>query len=158
MAEQTCENDVPLSNHTPYREGIVVGEEETAAAARRFYVLELHGDMLSPCVRRVVIVLRYHHIPFTFVEVDMSKGEHKSPSFVGLNPNQDVPVLVEVCTLQAACVLYHRCKPYCCSPAVAVFNDVGIGLPSTQKTFLGYTFASSKLDDSFVLWERWVGA
>ena len=48
-------------------------------------------ETLNP--RKACAVARYLQAPVEFVRVDLSRGEHKSPQFLALNPNGKVPVL-----------------------------------------------------------------
>jgi len=56
-------------------------------------VLTLHGSPMSTCVRRVAVVLKEKEIPFTFVLVDMQKGEHKSPEYLAKQPFGQIPYI-----------------------------------------------------------------
>ena len=57
-------------------------------------VLTLYGSPMSTCTRRVGIVLMEKKIPFKFVPVDLTKGEHKKPEFVEKQPFGQVPYIV----------------------------------------------------------------
>lgn len=57
-------------------------------------VLKLHGFYLSTCTRRVAVVLHEKGVPFEFVPVDLTKGEHKAPDFVKHQPFGAVPYIV----------------------------------------------------------------
>jgi len=56
-------------------------------------VLKLHGLTVSTCTQRVATVLIEKKVPFELVNIDMSKGEHKSEAFMKLQPFGQVPVL-----------------------------------------------------------------
>ena len=56
-------------------------------------VLELHGGQTT-CTARVALVLHEVGVPFKFVPVDLSKGEHKAPSFLENQPFGQVPFIV----------------------------------------------------------------
>ncbi|KUL87927.1 hypothetical protein ZTR_03880 [Talaromyces verruculosus] len=58
-------------------------------------VLLIHGSPLSPCTKRVQIVLHEKGIPFEFNPVDLSKGEQKSELHIQKQPFGKVPVLEE---------------------------------------------------------------
>ena len=61
-------------------------------------VLKLHGLTVSTCTQRVATVLIEKKVPFELVNIDMSKGEHKSEAFTKMQPFGQVPVLeVRVC-------------------------------------------------------------
>lgn len=51
----------------------------------------VYGPMISPAVARVAACLLEKDVPFQLQPVDMSKGEHKSPSFLKLQPFGQVP-------------------------------------------------------------------
>ncbi|KAG6834048.1 hypothetical protein H0H93_012322 [Arthromyces matolae] len=58
-------------------------------------VLKLYGTggPLSTCTKRVAIVLLEKEVPFEFIAVDLSKGEHKSPAFLENQPFGQVPYI-----------------------------------------------------------------
>ncbi|OBZ68023.1 hypothetical protein A0H81_11995 [Grifola frondosa] len=56
-------------------------------------VLTLHGHPMSTCTQRVAVILKEKNVPFKFVVVDFEKGEHKSPSFVSIQPFGQVPYI-----------------------------------------------------------------
>jgi glutathione S-transferase len=43
--------------------------------------------------RKACAVARYLEAPVEFVRVDLSKGEHKAPAYLAINPNGKVPAL-----------------------------------------------------------------
>jgi hypothetical protein len=51
----------------------------------------VYGPAISPAVARVAACLLEKDVPFQLQPVDMSKGEHKSPSFLKLQPFGQVP-------------------------------------------------------------------
>jgi hypothetical protein len=51
----------------------------------------VYGPVISPAVARVAACLLEKDVPFQIEPVDMSKGEHKSPSFLKLQPFGQVP-------------------------------------------------------------------
>ena len=51
----------------------------------------VYGPAISPAVARVAACLMEKDMPFELQPVDMSKGEHKSPSFLKLQPFGQVP-------------------------------------------------------------------
>lgn len=57
--------------------------------------LTLYGFKLSGHSHRVELCLSLLGLPFERVEVDLRKGEHKTPEFLGRNPFGQVPVLVD---------------------------------------------------------------
>lgn len=50
-----------------------------------------YSETLNP--RKACAVARYLNLPTEFVHVDLSRGEHKAPAFLAMNPNGKVPVL-----------------------------------------------------------------
>lgn len=52
-----------------------------------------YAETLNP--RKACAVARHLKAPVEYVFVDLAKGEHRTPAFRALNPNQKVPVLVE---------------------------------------------------------------
>ena len=55
----------------------------------------LYHSPFSYTSRRCVAVARHLGLNVEFREVDLGAGEHQTPSFVKLNPNRKVPVLVD---------------------------------------------------------------
>ncbi|KZP20691.1 glutathione S-transferase [Athelia psychrophila] len=56
-------------------------------------VLTLYGYPDSPCTKRVAVVLKEKDIAFTFVPIDLLKGEHKSTEFMKKQPFGQVPYI-----------------------------------------------------------------
>ncbi|KAF8972268.1 glutathione S-transferase [Flammula alnicola] len=56
-------------------------------------VLKLYGSALSTCTRRVAVVLHEKQVPFEFHNVDLSKGEHKTPEYLKKQPFGQVPYI-----------------------------------------------------------------
>lgn len=59
-------------------------------------VLTLYGFPASTCTKTVGIVLKEKDIPFTFVPIDITKGEQKSPEYLKKQPFGAVPVIVSI--------------------------------------------------------------
>ncbi len=57
--------------------------------------MKLYLNKLSPNVRRVMLVAAAAGIDLEEKSLDFTKGEHKSPDFLALNPNGAVPTLVD---------------------------------------------------------------
>lgn len=57
--------------------------------------MKLYMTPLSPNVRRVRITAAVLQIDLQEIALDFSKGEHKQPEYVALNPNGAVPTLVD---------------------------------------------------------------
>jgi glutathione S-transferase len=47
----------------------------------------------TPNAHKACAVARYLDAPVEFVRVDLTKGEHKAPTFLAINPNGKVPAL-----------------------------------------------------------------
>lgn len=47
----------------------------------------------TPNARKACAVARHLNAPVEFVRVDLTKGEHKTPEFLAINPNGKVPAL-----------------------------------------------------------------
>ena len=47
----------------------------------------------TPNPRKPCAVARYLNAPVEFVRIDLTKGEHKTPEFLAINPNGKVPAL-----------------------------------------------------------------
>jgi glutathione S-transferase len=47
----------------------------------------------TPNGRKACAVARYLNAPVEFVRVDLTKGEHKAPAYLAINPNGKVPAL-----------------------------------------------------------------
>lgn len=56
-------------------------------------VLKLYGTPLSTCVKRVRLALEEKGIEYEIVPVDLSKGEHKTESYLEKQPFGKIPVL-----------------------------------------------------------------
>jgi glutathione S-transferase len=57
--------------------------------------LKLYINVLSPNVRRVRLTAAVLGLELEEVALDLSKGEHKTPDYLALNPNGSVPLLVD---------------------------------------------------------------
>jgi glutathione S-transferase len=56
--------------------------------------ITLHGFRQSTCTRRVALIAKERNVPYTFVPVDPSKGEHKLASYTAHQPFGQVPYAV----------------------------------------------------------------
>ncbi|OJA12276.1 hypothetical protein AZE42_08150 [Rhizopogon vesiculosus] len=56
-------------------------------------VLKLYGYSTSTCTLRVAVVLKEKNVPFEFIAVDLTKGEHKAPEFTAHQPFGQVPYI-----------------------------------------------------------------
>jgi glutathione S-transferase len=57
--------------------------------------MKLYHNPLSPNVRRVRLTAAVLELPLEEKVLDFSKGEHKNPEYLALNPNGAVPTLVD---------------------------------------------------------------
>lgn len=57
--------------------------------------MKLYLNKLSPNVRRVLLTAAAAGIELEEKTLDFTKGEHKSPEFLAINPNGAVPALVD---------------------------------------------------------------
>ncbi|MCS6899428.1 MAG: glutathione S-transferase family protein [Myxococcales bacterium] len=57
--------------------------------------MKLYGFPFSPNTRRVLFMLHEVNAPHEFVPVDLTRGEHRTPEYLALNPNGRVPCLVD---------------------------------------------------------------
>lgn len=57
--------------------------------------LTIHGAAYSTCTRLVVLVCKEKQIPFNLNAVDLSKGQHKAPGFVAVQPFGQIPYIVD---------------------------------------------------------------
>lgn len=56
---------------------------------------KLYGTRMSGNVYKVRLLLSLLNLPYEFVTVDLATQEHRSPSFLRINPLGQVPVLVD---------------------------------------------------------------
>jgi glutathione S-transferase len=47
----------------------------------------------TPNAGKACAVARYLNVPVEFVRVDLTKGEHRTPAFLAINPNGKMPAL-----------------------------------------------------------------
>jgi hypothetical protein len=55
---------------------------------------ELHGFHLSTCTTRVALIAKERNIPYTYLPVDLAKGEQKQASYLEHHPFGQVPRVV----------------------------------------------------------------
>jgi glutathione S-transferase len=68
-------------------------DRETPMNAKPAAPIRLHAYPLSGHAHRVELLLSLLGLPFEKVDVDLAKGEHKTPEFLALNPFGQVPVI-----------------------------------------------------------------
>ena len=56
-------------------------------------VYTIYGVNLSTCTKRVAVIFHEKKVPFKFVSVDFSSGEHKSAEFMAKQPFGQVPYI-----------------------------------------------------------------
>jgi glutathione S-transferase len=57
--------------------------------------VKLYVNPMSSNARRALIVAKLTGLPVEIQVVDLAKGEHRAPAYLGLNPNHKVPTLVD---------------------------------------------------------------
>jgi glutathione S-transferase len=57
--------------------------------------MRLYYHPLSSNSRRVLLTAYHLGLNLELVSVDLSRGEHKTPEYLRLNPNGKIPILVE---------------------------------------------------------------
>lgn len=57
--------------------------------------MKLYMNPLSPNVRRVRLTAAVLQLPLQETQLDLAKGEHKTPEYLALNPNGAIPTLVD---------------------------------------------------------------
>jgi glutathione S-transferase len=57
--------------------------------------MKLYQNPLSPNCRKVLAVAKHVGVELELQTLDFTKGEHRAPEFLALNPNGKVPVLVD---------------------------------------------------------------
>lgn len=57
-------------------------------------VLKIHGHAVAPLVRLVAEVCQEKEVPYELVNVEVYKGEHKTPAFREFQPFGQVPYIV----------------------------------------------------------------
>lgn len=74
----------------------------------------LYGHELSGNAYKVRLLLSLLEVEHTVVQVDLMKGEHKTPDFLAINPFGQVPVLVdgETTLADAQAILVYLAKQY----------------------------------------------
>jgi glutathione S-transferase len=55
--------------------------------------IKIYGMKLSTCTKRVLTVLYEKDIPFELIEVDLTKGAQKLPSYLKMQPFGKIPVM-----------------------------------------------------------------
>jgi len=66
----------------------------SASGAPREAAMTLYGAAFSPCTQRIALILAEKELKARWCEIDIARMEHKASTFLALNPNGEVPVLV----------------------------------------------------------------
>ncbi|KAJ6454138.1 thioredoxin-like protein [Mycena sanguinolenta] len=56
-------------------------------------ILKLYGAEIATCTRRVGTVLHELNVPFELIEIDLMKGQHKTPEFMKNQPFGQIPYI-----------------------------------------------------------------
>ncbi|TCD67952.1 hypothetical protein EIP91_011753 [Steccherinum ochraceum] len=56
-------------------------------------VLKFYGHPFSTCSLRVATILKEYNVPFELIVVDVSKGAHKAPDYLKIQPFGQVPYI-----------------------------------------------------------------
>jgi glutathione S-transferase len=77
-------------------------------------MIQLYGHELSGNSYKVKLFLSLLNLEFTWIKVDLLKGEHKLPEFLLLNPFGQVPVLVDgdLTLSDAQAILVYLARKY----------------------------------------------
>ena len=59
----------------------------------RSLMLKVYGDPISGNCYKVKLLLTQIALPFEWVDVDVTKGETRTPGFLAMNPNGRIPLL-----------------------------------------------------------------
>lgn len=57
-------------------------------------VLKLYGWTRSVATRRAACILKEKNVPFQFIDIDITKGEHKAADYLAKQPFGQVPYIV----------------------------------------------------------------
>lgn len=56
-------------------------------------VLKLYGSALAACTQRVLVTLKEKNVPYELINVDLTKGEHKTPAYLEKQPFGQIPYI-----------------------------------------------------------------
>jgi glutathione S-transferase len=85
---------LPSDGPTPPRNPPVRYCMGSASGAPREAPMTLYGAAFSPCTQRIALILAEKELKARWCEIDIARMEHKASTFLTLNPNGEVPVLV----------------------------------------------------------------
>ena len=63
---------------------------------RKKMVISIYGNIDSPFVQTVILVLKETNVPYKSVPLDTTKGESKTPEYLTKHPFGQVPLLVSI--------------------------------------------------------------
>lgn len=75
----------------------------------------LYGHRLSQPVRVVEWYLKLNEIPYTFQNINLAKGENRTPEFLAMNPSHSIPVLKDTdgtVVTESNAIVYYLCEKY----------------------------------------------
>jgi glutathione S-transferase len=58
--------------------------------------IKLYGWFASAPALLIALILYEKNVPFEWIEVDITKGQSKSPDFIAKNPYGQVPTIVRL--------------------------------------------------------------
>lgn len=72
----------------------------------------LYGDKRATCTQRILILLEELNLKYNFSNVELKKGEHKSPEFLELQPFGKVPAMTygDRKLFESRCILRYIAK------------------------------------------------
>lgn len=93
-------------------------------------------------------VLREIGVPFELVRIDRSKGEHKSPQYLAINPNGRIPTFQDgdFALFEAAAICLHLADHH---PEASLIP--ALGTPDRSRTYQWLTFLTNTLQAD--LWQ-----
>ncbi|KAA1466934.1 glutathione S-transferase-like protein [Dentipellis sp. KUC8613] len=56
-------------------------------------VLKIYGVSWSTCTRRVALIAREKNVPYELVELDLAKGDNKTPAYLAKQPFAETPYI-----------------------------------------------------------------
>ena len=76
--------------------------------------MKLYSNPYSQHSRRVVSLLEIAGLSYQTITVDLAAGAHRAPEFLAVNPNHQVPVLIDgpVKIFESNAILRYLCQQY----------------------------------------------
>ncbi|NET11355.1 MAG: glutathione S-transferase [Symploca sp. SIO2B6] len=77
-------------------------------------MITLYGHELSGNTYKVRLFLELLNLDYTYIQIDLMKGEHKQPDYLAINPFGQVPALVDgdLVLQDAQAILVYLAKAY----------------------------------------------